>query len=109
MMPGSVDALTKFINEFGLKKANGTTVFPAIIHYRSNDYTQLFESEVQIITGNDLFTVYIMNTDTSYRYIPDMFEAKNTSMTFRKGEHLGITGNDDGAGNYSVTIFPKPL
>ena len=105
-MNESVESLQEFIKEFSLKCLDGTAAFYATIHILLNGRLQLLNSNVQIITSNDLATIYILDLDTADGQLPDMFEAKKNLFTNVKGLGLKLSGKTSN-GNFIISVYPK--
>ncbi|MEO7049162.1 MAG: hypothetical protein ABI091_27910 [Ferruginibacter sp.] len=102
----SFDALEEFINDFNLAIENGIIAFSAILHIRLNGQLQVITSDVQVITSDNLGTIYLLGLDKNEGYVPDMFEAKKNLFSYTKGTGLKITGTSN-AGNFIISVSPK--
>ncbi|MEO5944988.1 MAG: hypothetical protein ABIP30_17450 [Ferruginibacter sp.] len=102
----SFEALEQFINDFNLTIENGIIAFSAILHIRLNGQLQVITSDVQVITSDNLGTIYLLGLDKNEGYVPDMFEAKKNLFSYTKGTGLKITGASD-AGNFIISVSPK--
>ena len=105
-MNNSFEALEQFINDYSLTIQDGTTAFPATVHIRLNGHLKIIASEIQIITSDNLGTVYILNLNKTEEHLPDMFEAKKSLFSYSKGAGLKISGSSDGD-NFIISISPK--
>ncbi|MEP6712964.1 MAG: hypothetical protein ABJA37_11130 [Ferruginibacter sp.] len=105
-MKESVEALDDFINDFNLKTTNGTTVFNAVIHIVMKGRLQLQNSEVQIITSDGIFAIYLLNMDSGTTQVSDMYEAGKNLFRYTKRKCLKINGKA-GENDFVISIFPE--
>ncbi|UAY53328.1 hypothetical protein [Ferruginibacter albus] len=80
-MKESLQNLTAFILDFGLKKPNKAISFTAIVEYNLNDNITSINANVQIVTSDNLATIYIIS-DLASNDLPDMFDAKEERITY---------------------------
>lgn len=100
-MKESLSRLEQFISDFNLRQSNGVINFTATIQF-SNDSGEsgTHESEVHIITSDNIGAVYFLSLDG--KILPDMFSVKDHRFTYTKEKGLNIEGE-----NYDVAVFPK--
>lgn len=103
----SAKNITDFINGFGLRNPLGLVIFKAgiVVHVDGNPKTA--SSEVQIITSDDLMTVYLMDdAATTDLQIPEMYNAYEHECKFIPWQCLAINVNRE-TRHFTVAIFPK--
>ena len=105
-MNQSVTALNDFINDFSLKQPDGVVYFYANIQVVINNHFQLLNSDVHIITSDNLATIYILGQNNKSWEAPDMFTPKKDIFTYVENEYLRIENAGD-SGKYVVSISPK--
>ena len=99
-MKESLSELGQFINDFNLRQANGVIAFTATIYFNTDGQTKTEESEVNIITSDNIGAIYFLSIDE--QSVPDMFSVKDHRFTYTPGKCLSIEGPV-----YSVAVFPK--
>lgn len=107
-MNESITALESYINDFALKEPDGIVYFYATIQFDVNGHLQELDSDVHILTSDNLATIYILGLGAKPWELPDMFTPKKDVFTYRKKQCLIIQGKGD-AGEYSVGIYPKDM
>jgi hypothetical protein len=98
-MKESLSALEHFISDFNLRQPNGVIAFIATIHFDQEGQTQVDESEVHIITSDNIGAIYFLSLDGK---VPDMFSVKEHEFNYVEGSNLNIR-----SGGYNVAVFPK--
>ena len=99
-MKESLSKLEQFISNFNLRQSSGIIAFTATIHFNVDGQTQTEESEVHIITSDNIGAIYFLSLDG--KAVPDMFSVKDNRFSYTAGKCLSIEGT-----SYSVAVFPK--
>jgi len=99
-MKDSLKELEQFISDFNLRRPDGVIAFPATVHFDNNGQTIIEQSEVHIITSDNIGAIYFLNLDG--QALPDMFSVKDQQFTYSAGRGLTIEGPA-----YKVAVFPK--
>ena len=97
-MKESLTALEQFISNFNLRQPNGVVFFNADIHFENNGHSETVQSEIHIITSDNIGALYILNLPGTD--LMDMFSVKKQLFTCT-AECLKIE-----ADNYIVAITP---
>lgn len=105
-MERSVNALNDFISDFALKQPSGVVYFYANLQFVTNNQLHLLNSDVHIVTSDNLAAIYILSKESNPLKMPDMFTAKKDVYTYVEGQHLRIDGTA-GFGKYTVIISPN--
>jgi hypothetical protein len=100
-MNESIVHLNSFIGGFNLRKPNGVISFNAKIDFITGGTIKTKDSEVHIITSDNLASIYFINPSINKDGLPDMFDAKNTNLIYINNQYLNIE-----SGAYSISIFP---
>jgi len=88
------------IRDFNLRQASGVIAFTATIQFNTDGQTQTGESEVHIITSDNIGAIYFLSVDG--KDVPDMFSVKDSRFTYNTGKCLTIEGPF-----HTVAVFPK--
>ena len=107
-MNESVIALDDFIADFALRQADGVVYFYASIKFIIAGHEQTLDSDIHIITSDNLATIYILGLGTKAWEIPDMFTPKSDDFVYVNNQYLKITAKG-GARKYIVHISPKAI
>jgi len=99
-MKDSLTELEQFINDFNLRQSNGVIAFTATVQFNDAGQTVIEESEVHIITSDNIGAIYFLSFDG--QALPDMFSVKDHRFTYTAGKCLRIAGQA-----YDVAVFPK--
>ena len=99
-MKDSLNELEQFIKDFNLRQSNGVIAFAATVHFDNGGQTIIEESEVHIITSDNIGAIYFLSFDG--QALPDMFSVKDHRFTYTAGKCLRV---EDPA--YKVAVFPK--
>jgi hypothetical protein len=83
-------AIHQFIADFQLKQPLGVIGFAAKIKFHLNGITKTRYTEVHILTGDNLNTIYLINPDLPFEDLPDTFMAKASTFKYIAGERLEI-------------------
>ena len=89
-MKTSIENLTRFIDDFGLKQPDNTIRFFAVLEYNVNGETKREESEVHIITSDHLASVYLLFEKVLNEHLPDLFDARKNVMAYKHRQYLSI-------------------
>jgi hypothetical protein len=100
-MNESLQNLNRFIRDFNLRQPNGVVAFNAKIDFSTNQSSKTKQSEVHIITSDNLATIYFLSQDINSDGFPDMFDVKNTSFIYISNQYLKVETS-----NCTVSIFP---
>ncbi|RYG37468.1 MAG: hypothetical protein EOO01_30180 [Chitinophagaceae bacterium] len=96
--------IQKFIEDFNLKQPDGVIGFAAKIKFHMNGHTKTRYTEVQILVGDKLNTIYLINPDLPFEDLPDTFMAKASTYKYTTKDHLSVVSRDQ-PDNF-VEIFP---
>jgi len=99
-MKESLSELEQFINDFNLRQSNGVIAFTATIHFNNAGQTKTEESEVHIITSDNIGAIYFLSLEE--QSLPDMFSIRDHRFSYTSGKCLSIESPV-----YSVAVFPK--
>ena len=99
-MKESLSELEQFTSDFNLRQSSGVIAFTATIHFNNDGQTQTEESEVHIITSDNIGAIYFLSVDE--KTVPDMFSVKDHRFTYTRGKCLSIEG-----ATYTIAVFPK--
>ena len=102
----STKSINDFINGFGLKDPAGLTIFKAGIVVRKDGSATTAESDVHIITSNDLMTVYLMDDIVDELDIPEMYRGTEHVFSFIPWQCLQINVQQHES-QLIIEIFPK--
>jgi hypothetical protein len=97
-------ALDTFIEDFQLRSPAGVIGFAAKVKYHMNGHTKTRYTEVQVLKGNDLNTIYFINPDLPFEDLPDTFMIQASTFKYVPGERLEIFSKE-GVEDY-VEIMP---
>ncbi|MGC4102080.1 MAG: hypothetical protein QM738_12120 [Ferruginibacter sp.] len=95
-MNPSLQALNDFVNDFNLRRPNGIIAFTAKIQFNTG---QTAESEVQVITSDNVGAIYFLNIP-DYE-LPDMFSVKKNVFEYVPQQCLKIE-----SGDHRITVMP---
>lgn len=101
------EALKAFITDFKLMRNDGIVVFPARIQFHISEHTKSRYTEVQILLGDNLDTIYLINPDLPFEDLPDTFMSEASTYKYVPHDHLLIGSRKD-PGVYT-RIFPVVL
>jgi hypothetical protein len=99
-MKESLYELEQFINDFKLRQSPGVIAFTATIHFNNDGQTKTEESEVHVITSDNIGAIYFLSIDG--QAVPDMFSVRDHKFSYNPGKCLHIESPV-----YSVAVFPK--
>ena len=99
-MKASLSELDQFIRDFNLRQSSGVITFTATIHFNNDGQRKLEESEVHIITSDNIGAIYFLSLDG--QFLPDMFSVRDHKFSYTAGKCLNVESPD-----YNVAIFPK--
>lgn len=98
-------SIHNFITQFHLLQPDGVIMFAGKVKYHNKELTKTRYTEVQILLGDNLNTIYLINPDLPFEDFPDTFMDKASTFIFEEGsDHLKILSKEDGG--ISVEIFP---
>ena len=98
-------SLHRFVNQFRLLQPDGVIMFAGKVKYNNNEITKTRYTEVQILLGDNLNTIYLINPDLPFEDFPDTFMDKASTFVFENGsDHLKILSKEDSG--ISVEIYP---
>ena len=100
-MNESIVHLNSFIRDFNLRKPNGVISFNAKIHFTIGEIIKTRESEIHIITSDNLASIYFINPSINTDGLPDMFDAKNTNLVYVNDQYLKIESSA-----HNIYLFP---
>jgi hypothetical protein len=100
-MKESLLNLNEFIYDFNLRNPNGTISFNARIYFTIDQTIQTKDSEVHIITSDNLASIYFLSSAINSAELPDMFDLRTATLVYINNHYLKIEGN-----RYTVSIFP---
>jgi hypothetical protein len=98
-MKKSLESLNQFINDFNLRQPNGIVCFNAKINFKDDAKTK--ESEVHIITSDNLATIYFLNLNPAMDGLTDMFDINIYSFDYIDKQFLKVENE-----KFSLSIFP---
>jgi len=84
------EALDKFIEDFRLRQPDGIIGFAAQIKFHLNGYIKTRYTEVQILKGNDLNAIYLINPDLPFEDLPDTFMLQASTFEYIANDRLEI-------------------
>lgn len=93
-----------FINKFHLQQPDGIVGFAAKVIFTHNEITKTRYTEVQILLGDNLDTIYLINPDLPFEDLPDTFMDKASIFIFDGSDHLKVKSKEQS--NFFVDIFP---
>jgi hypothetical protein len=96
--------LRKFIHDFGLMRTDGVVIFPARITYHMNAHEKTRYTEVQVLLGDRLDTIYLLNPDLPFEDLPDTFMTSVSIFKYLEGDHLTVAAKDEPG--VFVKIYP---
>ena len=97
--------ILSFIHHFNLRK-DKTIHFVAAVLFMMLGHTIAKESEVHIITSNNLLAVYLLSTAIDTALYPTLFSLGFNSFVFNSPKSLYVKGDSDVYGDYAVSIIP---
>jgi hypothetical protein len=98
------NALLQFVRDFQIMRDDGVVVFPGRVQYHVGTHSKTRYSEVQILLGNGLDTIYLTNPDLAFEDLPDTFVSNTSTYHYTEKNHLTIgTKNEPGV---FVKIYP---
>ncbi|MEJ7625707.1 MAG: hypothetical protein WKF35_02500 [Ferruginibacter sp.] len=100
----SEEEINSFIKDFNLRQSDGVIGFAARIIFHLNGYTKERYTEVQVLKGNDLNAIYLINPDLPFEDLPDTFLLSASSFEYIPNDRLEIYSKEN-MDNY-VEIFP---
>jgi len=100
----SEDEINSFIKDFNLRQPDGVIGFAAKIIFHLNGYTKVRYTEVQVLKGNDLNAIYLINPDLPFEDLPDTFLLAASSFEYIPNDRLEIYSKEN-MDNY-IEIFP---
>jgi hypothetical protein len=100
-MKESLIDLNQFIADFKLRQPNGIVCFNAKINFYKDDDIITKETEVHIITSDNLATIYFLGLETSMDEVADMFDIKSYTFHYIDKQFLKVEKD-----NLSFSIFP---
>lgn len=98
------EALKAFIKDFKLMRNDGIVVFPARVQFHVSEHTKLRYTEVQILLGDNLDTIYLINPDLPFESLPDTFMSEASIYKYVEHDHLNIASKNE-SGIYTK-LFP---
>ncbi len=98
------DVIKKFIGDFNLMQPDGVVGFAAKIKFHINGHTKTRYTEVQILVGDKLNTIYLISPDLPFEDLPDTFMAKASTYKYTPKDHLAVISRDEPE-NF-VEIYP---
>ena len=93
-----------FISKFHLQQPDGIVGFAAKIIFIHKEITKTRYSEVQILLGQNLNTIYFINPDLPFEDLPDTFMDKASVFIFDGSDHLKIVSKEES--DFFVEIYP---
>jgi len=99
-MKQSLSELEQFIKDFNLRQSTGVIAFTATIHFNNDGQAKTEETEVHIITSDNIGAIYFLSLDE--QTLPDMFSVRDHRFTYTSGKCLSIESPA-----YTVAVFPK--
>lgn len=96
-------SIHKFVDYFNLLKPDGVTGFAAKVVFNKDNIEKERYTEVQILLGDHLNAIYLINPDLPFEDLPDTFMDKASQYVF-KGDHLKVLSKEDK--NFTVDIYP---
>lgn len=93
-----------FINKFQLLQPDGIVGFAAKVIFNHKEITKTRYTEIQILLGDNLNTIYLINPDLPFEDFPDTFMNKASTFIFDGSDHLKILSKEDPG--ISVEIYP---
>ncbi len=99
----NLKAIDRFIEEFQLRQPEGTVGFAAKVKFHINGHTKTRYTEVQILKGQELDTIYLINPDLPFEDLPDTFMSQASEYRYIPKQKLEIHSLD---GEEFVEIFP---
>lgn len=91
----NLQAIDKFIEDFNLKKPDGVIGFAAKIKFHLNGHTKTRYTEVQILKGDDLNAIYLINPDLPFEDLPDTFMLKASTFEYVEKDRLEIFSKEN--------------
>ena len=76
-----------FINQFNLLQPDGIVGFAAKVIFTHNEIIKTRYTEVQILLGQNLNTLYLINPDLPFEDFPDTFMDKASVFIFDGSNH----------------------
>ena len=96
--------ILNFINKYNLLKPDGVVGFAAKVIFKHDGITKTRYTEVQILLGDNLNTIYLINPDLPFEDLPDTFMDKASVFIYDNSNHLKIHSKEDS--NFIVEIYP---
>ena len=88
-------AIDRFIEDFNLMQPEGVIGFAAKVKFHLNGHTKTRYTEVQILKGNDLYTIYLINPDLPFEDLPDTFMLKASTFGYVPNDRLEIFSKEN--------------
>lgn len=85
----SIQNLNQFILDFNLRHPNGIVCFKGKIGYIIDGISHSTESEMHIITSDNIAAIYILNLSNSNE-LPDMFDINKFNFSYTTNKFLTI-------------------
>ncbi len=98
------EAIDRFIEDFNFRKPEGIIGFAARVKFHLNGHVKTRYTEVQILKGNDLNAIYLINPDLPFEDLPDTFVLQESTFEYIENDRLEIYSNTH-PGNH-VKIIP---
>ncbi|MEO5966704.1 MAG: hypothetical protein ABIP69_00465 [Ferruginibacter sp.] len=98
------NTIHEFIKQFNLLKPDGIVGFAAKVVFTHNEIVKTRYTEVQILLGQNLNTIYLINPDLPFEDFPDTFMDKASTFIFDASDHLKIVSKQES--DFFVEIYP---
>ena len=79
----STKNVANFISDFKLQQDDKTIYFNAVLEYHLPEEIKKINSEVHIITSDNLSTIYFLNPEIEKLGLEDMFDAKKENIHYQ--------------------------
>ncbi len=97
-------AIDNFITDFKLKQPDGIIGFAARVKFHKNGLIKIRYTEVQVLKGNDLNTIYLINSDLPFEDLPDTFMLQDYTFEYIFNDRLEARSKQNP--EYFVEIMP---
>lgn len=96
--------IQKFVSDFKLRQPDGVVGFAARIKFHINGHVKTRFSQVQILLGDKLNTIYLISPDLPFEDLPDTFMARASTYKYKPNDHLSVISKEEPE-NF-VEIYP---